>query len=50
MALKLYLLTPSTMLRASLVIFLGIDSLCLGLVAPKFHRSQIGHLMAGVLG
>jgi uncharacterized membrane protein len=38
MTLKLYLLT--------LVIFLGIDSLWLGLVAPKYYRSQIGHLMA----
>ncbi len=38
MSLKLYFLT--------LVIFLGIDSVWLGLVAPKFYRSQIGHLMA----
>lgn len=38
MSLKLYFLT--------LVIFLGIDSIWLGLVAPKFYRSQIGHLMA----
>ncbi len=38
MTLKLYLLT--------LVIFLGIDAVWLGFVAPKFYRSQIGHLMA----
>jgi uncharacterized membrane protein len=38
MKLKLYFLT--------LFIFLGIDSFWLGLVAPKFYRSQIGHLMA----
>jgi len=38
MKLKLYFLT--------LFIFLGIDSVWLGLVAPKFYRSQIGHLMA----
>lgn len=38
MNLKLYFLT--------LVIFLGIDALWLGLVAPKFYRAQIGHLMA----
>lgn len=38
MSLKLYFLT--------LVVFLGIDSVWLGLVAPKFYRSQIGHLMA----
>ena len=38
MPLKLYFIT--------LVIFLGIDSVWLGLVAPKFYRTQIGHLMA----
>lgn len=38
MKLKLYFLT--------LVIFLGIDAVWLGLVAPRFYRSQIGHLMA----
>lgn len=38
MTLNLYLIT--------LVVFLGIDSVWLGLVAPKFYRSQIGHLMA----
>lgn len=38
MTLKLYFLT--------LVIFLSIDSIWLGLVAPKFYRAQIGHLMA----
>jgi uncharacterized membrane protein len=38
MTLKLYFLT--------LVVFLGIDALWLGLVAPRFYRSQIGHLMA----
>jgi len=38
MSLKLYFLT--------IVIFLGIDAVWLGLVAPKFYRSQIGHLMA----
>lgn len=27
-------------------VFLGIDAFWLGLVAPKFYRSQIGHLMA----
>jgi hypothetical protein len=35
---KLYVIT--------LIAFLGIDSLWLGLVAPSFYRSQIGHLMA----
>jgi uncharacterized membrane protein len=38
MKLKLYFLT--------LFIFLGIDAVWLGLVAPAFYRSQIGHLMA----
>ena len=38
MGFKLYLLT--------LVIFLGIDAIWLGLVAPTFYRSQLGHLMA----
>jgi len=38
MKIKLYLLT--------LVVFLAIDSLWLGLVAPRFYQVQIGHLMA----
>lgn len=38
MRLKLYFI--------ALFSFLAIDSLWLGLVAPKFYRSQIGHLMA----
>ena len=38
MKIKLYIL--------ALLIFLGIDALWLGLVAPDFYRSQIGHLMA----
>ena len=38
MRLKLYLITLFT--------FLGIDAFWLGLVAPKFYRSQIRHLMA----
>ena len=38
MNLKLYFIT--------LIIFLGIDAFWLGLVAPRFYRSQIGHLMA----
>jgi uncharacterized membrane protein len=38
MTLKLYFIT--------LVAFLGIDSLWLGLIAPSFYRAQIGHLMA----
>lgn len=38
MRIRLYLLT--------LLIFLGIDAVWLGLVAPGFYRSQIGHLMA----
>lgn len=38
MKIKLYVL--------ALFIFLGIDALWLGLVAPGFYRSQIGHLMA----
>jgi uncharacterized membrane protein len=38
MNLKLYFITLS--------VFLGIDSLWLGLVAPEFYRAQIGHLMA----
>lgn len=28
------------------VIFLAIDAIWLGLVAPKFYKDQIGHLMA----
>jgi len=36
--LKLYFIT--------LFVFLGIDAFWLGLVAPKFYKSQIGHLMA----
>jgi uncharacterized membrane protein len=28
------------------VVFLAIDALWLGLVAPKFYQGQIGHLMA----
>jgi uncharacterized membrane protein len=28
------------------VVFLAIDAIWLGLVAPKFYKSQIGHLMA----
>lgn len=38
MKLKLYFIT--------LLIFLGFDAIWLGLVAPEFYRSQIGHLMA----
>jgi uncharacterized membrane protein len=38
MKLKLYFI--------ALISFLAIDALWLGLVAPKFYRSQIGHLMA----
>ncbi|MBL8088883.1 MAG: DUF2177 family protein [Anaerolineales bacterium] len=38
MNLKLYFIT--------LITFLAIDSFWLGLVAPSFYRSQIGHLMA----
>jgi uncharacterized membrane protein len=30
----------------SFVVFLAIDALWLGLVAPKFYKAQIGHLMA----
>lgn len=30
----------------ALVIFVIIDALWLGLVAPKFYKAQIGHLMA----
>jgi uncharacterized membrane protein len=37
MRLKLYFLT--------LITFLAIDSLWLGLVAPKFYESQIGYMM-----
>jgi uncharacterized membrane protein len=37
MRVKIYLLT--------LVIFLAIDSLWLGLAAPKFYESQIGYIM-----
>jgi uncharacterized membrane protein len=36
--LKAYLVT--------LVPFIGIDALWLGLIAPRFYKSQIGHLMA----
>lgn len=28
------------------IVFLAIDAIWLGLVAPKFYKSQIGHLMA----
>lgn len=28
------------------IIFLAIDAIWLGLVAPKFYKSQIGHIMA----
>ena len=28
------------------IIFLAIDAIWLGLVAPKFYKAQIGHLMA----
>ncbi|MGS0973560.1 MAG: DUF2177 family protein [Candidatus Izemoplasmataceae bacterium] len=28
------------------IVFLAIDAVWLGLVAPKFYKSQIGHLMA----
>jgi uncharacterized membrane protein len=38
MKLKLFVIT--------LLVFLGIDAFWLGLVAPQFYRSQIGHLMA----
>jgi uncharacterized membrane protein len=38
MKIKLYFM--------ALFIFLCIDALWLGLVAPGFYRSQIGHLMA----
>ncbi len=38
MKLKLYFIT--------LIAFLGIDSLWLGLVAPSFYQSQIGYIMA----
>ncbi len=38
MKLKLYIIT--------LIAFLGIDSLWLGLVAPSFYQSQIGYIMA----
>lgn len=38
MNFKLYFIT--------LISFLGIDSLWLGLVAPSFYRSQIGFIMA----
>ncbi|MCB0117490.1 MAG: DUF2177 family protein, partial [Anaerolineales bacterium] len=37
MKIKLFFIT--------LVVFLGIDSLWLGLVAPKFYQSQIGYIM-----
>jgi uncharacterized membrane protein len=34
---------------STLFIFLGIDSIWLGLVAPKFYQAQIGHLMAEIV-
>lgn len=46
MNLKLYFPTAPTVLRAGLIIFLGIDAVWLGLVAPRFYCSQIRHLMA----
>ncbi len=36
--IKLYLI--------AFIVFLAIDAIWLGLVAPKFYKSQIGHLMA----
>lgn len=36
--LKLYII--------AFIVFLGIDAIWLVLVAPKFYKSQIGHLMA----
>lgn len=30
----------------TLIVFLALDSLWLGLVAPSFYRSQIGYIMA----
>ena len=36
--LKMYLI--------AFVIFLAIDAIWLGLVAPKFYKAQIGHLMS----
>lgn len=36
--LKLYII--------AFIVFLGIDAIWLGLVAPKFYKSQIGHLMS----
>ncbi len=36
--LKMYLV--------AFVIFLAVDAIWLGLVAPKFYKNQIGHLMA----
>lgn len=38
MFLKLYII--------AFIIFLAIDAVWLGLVAPKFYKAQIGHLMA----
>lgn len=38
MKFKLYFIT--------LIAFLAIDSLWLGLVAPSFYQSQIGYIMA----
>lgn len=34
------------MYLVAFVIFLAIDAIWLGLVAPKFYKTQIGHLMA----
>ena len=40
-----YPFDPPSVVRASLGVFRGIDSIWLRLIAPKFYRSQIGHLM-----
>lgn len=34
------------MYAIAFVVFLAVDALWLGLVAPKFYKAQIGHLMA----
>lgn len=34
------------MYAIAFIIFLAIDAIWLGLVAPKFYKNQIGHLMA----
>jgi uncharacterized membrane protein len=39
-------MTFLTLYGIAFLVFLAIDAIWLGLVAPKFYKAQIGHLMA----